>query len=64
VRCITVSDREEFRARVPWNHACSVPFPNALNGANSNGAGPMNDIIYLVGLIVVILAVLSLVGLR
>jgi hypothetical protein len=41
-----------------------MPFPNALKGGNSNGAGPMNDIIYLVGLIVVIMAVLSLVGLR
>lgn len=53
------------------NHPRSISFANAVNAELQNAldaelqrGGTMNDIIYLVGVIVVIMAVLSLVGLR
>jgi hypothetical protein len=61
------------------NHPRSISFANAVNAELQNAVnaelqnaldaelqrgGTMNDIIYLVGVIVVIMAVLSLVGLR
>jgi hypothetical protein len=52
------------RLAAPWNHPPSISvFPCAQTAKLQRG-GEMNDIIYLVGLIVVIMAVLSLVGLR
>jgi hypothetical protein len=62
VRCSPVPDRGQFRG-LPWNHPRSISFAMRLT-RNSNGADQMNSIIYLIGLIVVIMAVLSLIGLR
>jgi hypothetical protein len=62
VRCPPVPDRDGFGASL-GNHPRSISFANAFNAELQRG-GTMNDIIYLVGVIVVIMAVLSLVGLR
>jgi hypothetical protein len=51
--------RKHNGAVAPWNHYSRVPlFPRSLQEA------AMNGIIYLIGLIVVILAILSFFGLR
>jgi hypothetical protein len=51
--------RKQNGAVAPWNHYSRVPlFPRSLQEA------AMNGIIYLIGLIVVILAILSFFGLR
>ena len=51
--------RKHNGAVAPWNYYSSVPlFPRSLQEA------AMNGIIYLIGLIVVILAILSFFGLR
>jgi hypothetical protein len=36
----------------------------ACNGLYNNGGAPMNNIIYIVGLVVIVIAVLSWLGLR
>jgi hypothetical protein len=55
----------------PWEPSALYIVANAVNAELQNAldaelqrGGTMNDIIYLVGVIVVIMAVLSLVGLR
>jgi hypothetical protein len=41
-----------------------VLLPEAATAAQSSGRGNMNGLIYLIGLIVVIMAILSFFGLR
>jgi hypothetical protein len=51
--------RKQNGAVAPWNHYSRVPlFPRSLQEE------AMNGLIYLIGLIVVILAILSFFGLR
>ncbi|HET7253551.1 MAG TPA: hypothetical protein VFJ46_07290 [Xanthobacteraceae bacterium] len=53
------ADRRSRRTSGPWNYYSSLPlFPRSWQEA------AMNGLIYLIGLIVVILAILSFFGLR
>jgi predicted membrane channel-forming protein YqfA (hemolysin III family) len=53
------ADRRSRRTSWPWNYYSRLPlFPRSWQEA------AMNGIIYLIGLIVVILAILSFFGLR
>jgi hypothetical protein len=62
VRCSPFPIVDSFGASPGTIHA-RYRLPMRLT-RNSNGADQMNSIIYLIGLIVVIMAVLSLIGLR
>ena len=54
-----MSARKQNGTAAPWNYYSGVPlFPRSSQEATMNG------IIYLIGLIVVILAILSFFGLR
>jgi hypothetical protein len=50
--------------RGPSNEKGTFPLWPAYRGANSLGGSIMDGIIYLVGLIVIIMAILSFFGLR
>jgi hypothetical protein len=55
----------DFRLRTPCNSDRNFPVPIGLSGRiGPEQEADMNGLIYLVGLIVVILAVLSFFGLR